>query len=897
MEKYVRNKKEPRQANKTDKAVKKPHSENLSRNEVSHAGFHSSKSKIKVSVVIAVYNGEKYLAQCLDSVISQTLREIEIICVNDGSTDSSGKILESYAVKDERVKIISIPNGGAGAARNTGMRQAQGKYLSFLDADDFFEKDMLKKTYEAAEKHSAEIAVFRCDFYDQQTQQFHNADWTIKTQYLPSNNPFSCKDIPDYILNFTYGWAWDKLFLTEFVRKNSIRFLEQNIFEDTHFTCIACALAKRIYFIDEILAHYRTNTNASLSSSKGKYVDDVPKPFRLIRKRLIEAGLFESVKRGFVNRICAALFDVFLNTEGEPRARLYDHIRNEYLNEFELTGHPEEYFYQSHLALFVQEVAEYEYVDYLSVRLVRVEKNYKKAVAEKRDAENRLNCIAIQESNVQNNIRNNLLAQRAGGIILKPYFVFRKLVQFFKNNGFKKTCARIFKGRKIYFGKEVNVCFVTDEGFCMPSAVTITSILKNRAKSYVYNIYVLGYQLSEDSKRKLESIRADNFYVRVIDASNSEIIKRYRFTSKTVHVTPAALLKFFIPQYLDFLDKVLYLDGDMVVQTDLLELYNIDIRGRYAAVVKDIVSTFAWHKKEVSYSSPYYFNSGMMLLNLSEMRKDAISSRLIDYRIGGKNFYMDQDALNVVFGGNVRFISPCFNFMNKLMDEKGAMWLSAFYNEYISENFRKSYKKAHVIHFASSKKPWYNRLPYLTELFLKYYKLSPYGDRKIYPETPKEYEELKKANNFNEYLKNLWRWKDEVVLMMAIKDDGSVYWDKIKFPSFIRKSGKKPSFRNGYVYIKDFSEDCVLEQIGKTYAEQLYEGQEVKCLIKSQVRMQGEKPGFEMVITPQGWPNIKISKNGHRGLNVAVYSKKCRRVVDSFSVDTFADKNLKIDRS
>ena len=98
----------------------------------------------KVSVILPVYNAGKYLHQCMDSIVNQTLKDIEIICVDDGSSDNSLEILRQYAEKDERVKVIAQANGGAGAARNNGLRAATGEYLSFLDSDDFFELDMLE---------------------------------------------------------------------------------------------------------------------------------------------------------------------------------------------------------------------------------------------------------------------------------------------------------------------------------------------------------------------------------------------------------------------------------------------------------------------------------------------------------------------------------------------------------------------------------------------------------------------------------------------------------------------------------------------------------------------------------------------------------------------------------
>ena len=106
----------------------------------------------KVSVIVPVYNAQQYLETCMDSICGQTLKELEILCVDDGSTDASYEILQNYAKKDSRIKLLSQKNQYAGVARNHGMKYARGKYMAFLDADDYFECDMLEKMYERAEE-------------------------------------------------------------------------------------------------------------------------------------------------------------------------------------------------------------------------------------------------------------------------------------------------------------------------------------------------------------------------------------------------------------------------------------------------------------------------------------------------------------------------------------------------------------------------------------------------------------------------------------------------------------------------------------------------------------------------------------------------------------------------
>lgn len=128
-------------------------------------------NKIKVSVIVPVYNVEKYLKEAMDCIINQTLKEIEIICVDDGSTDSSLDILNKYADKDNRIIILEQENQGAGVARNTGLDIARGEYLSFLDPDDFFELTLLEEFYEKAISCDADIVVCGLNTYDE-TKKF-----------------------------------------------------------------------------------------------------------------------------------------------------------------------------------------------------------------------------------------------------------------------------------------------------------------------------------------------------------------------------------------------------------------------------------------------------------------------------------------------------------------------------------------------------------------------------------------------------------------------------------------------------------------------------------------------------------------------------------------------------
>ena len=167
-----------------------------------------------VSVIIPVYNAAEFLKDGLNSLLKQTLREIEIICVDDGSTDGSLVILKEFEKADARIRVIHQENQGAGAARNNGMDVARGKYLAFLDADDFFEKNMLKAAYDRAEETEAEVCVFNADLYDHTEKVYKKCTWAFRKQYFPEKEPFAATDenVRNNIFRMFNGWPWDKLY-------------------------------------------------------------------------------------------------------------------------------------------------------------------------------------------------------------------------------------------------------------------------------------------------------------------------------------------------------------------------------------------------------------------------------------------------------------------------------------------------------------------------------------------------------------------------------------------------------------------------------------------------------------------------------------------------------------
>ena len=166
----------------------------------------------KVSVIIPVYNVEKYLEECLGSILNQTYINIEVICIDDGSTDASLHILQRCASKDERVIVLTQKNLGAACARNLGMSIAKGEYLLFLDSDDVFHPDMIRKAIDKAEKFESDIVVFKAMSFDTVTGEKVALNDLFVSFPKYTDEVFSYLDVPNVIFNSFMVPAWNKLF-------------------------------------------------------------------------------------------------------------------------------------------------------------------------------------------------------------------------------------------------------------------------------------------------------------------------------------------------------------------------------------------------------------------------------------------------------------------------------------------------------------------------------------------------------------------------------------------------------------------------------------------------------------------------------------------------------------
>lgn len=244
-----------------------------------------------ISILIPCYNVEKYLRQCLESVINQTLTDIEIICINDGSTDSTLAILREYANRDSRIKIIDKPNSGYGASMNKGLEMASGEYIGIVESDDFVELNMFEILYDKAVQNDLDLV--RCRYY--QYNGNNDTNEPCFNEWVPRNRVYC--PLVEQAPFFQAPAIWCNLVKKELIDTYCIRFLETPgaSYQDTSYAFKLYASSKRFMMIDDFLLHYRIDNSSSSINSKSKAYC-VMDEYAEIKRFAVEKEMYGAVK-------------------------------------------------------------------------------------------------------------------------------------------------------------------------------------------------------------------------------------------------------------------------------------------------------------------------------------------------------------------------------------------------------------------------------------------------------------------------------------------------------------------------------------------------------------------------------------------------------------------------
>lgn len=296
-------------------------------------------SNVKVSIIIPVYNTEKYLKTCLDSVINQTLKDIEIICINDGSTDNSLYILNEYAKKDKRIKIISKENGGQAIARNIGIDNAIGEYIGFVDSDDYIDINMFEKMYKHAKSYDLDMNMCKISLFEDGTTNFQDNVWYYALNVFGNmkKKVFTHEDTKDFTCKISVT-PYNKLYKRSFINEHNIKFAEGLIFEDEVFFFDAYLRAKRVSLLKESLYYYRTDREGStVSNSSDNDYSDIVEIFKILRQKFIETNTYEEYKVSLCNRFIHLELWRYNQTAPKYKENFYNLLKEDLSSLFEDT--------------------------------------------------------------------------------------------------------------------------------------------------------------------------------------------------------------------------------------------------------------------------------------------------------------------------------------------------------------------------------------------------------------------------------------------------------------------------------------------------------------------------------------------------------------------------------
>ena len=284
-----------------------------------------------LSVIIPVYNVENYLNECLDSVTSQTLEDMEIICIDDGSTDNSPYILKEYLKKDKRIKIITKENGGQATARNLGIKEAQGEYIAFVDSDDFIEPTMFEKLYTKSKDNNLDIAMCKIATYDNQTEEIKDNVWYYMLGVFRDfdKDIFNHKDTREFTCHIAVT-PYNKIYKTTLLKENNILFPEGLIFEDEKFFYDTYLKAKRVSIVDEFLYYYRINRKGStVDTIKDNDFSDIVPISKLIRETFKETDNYEDYKILLSNRFIHLQLARFTQTSQKYKETFFNLLKSD----------------------------------------------------------------------------------------------------------------------------------------------------------------------------------------------------------------------------------------------------------------------------------------------------------------------------------------------------------------------------------------------------------------------------------------------------------------------------------------------------------------------------------------------------------------------------------------
>jgi lipopolysaccharide biosynthesis glycosyltransferase/glycosyltransferase involved in cell wall biosynthesis len=643
----------------------------------------------KISVIIPVHNAGPYIERCLDSLATQTHREIEIICVDDGSTDDSPGIITRYAQADPRFKVIAQENSGPAKARNAGLAAATGDYVMFCDSDDWYEAAACRKLWQTMTQWRTDLAM--CDCRAVMAGGHANRRQDLPSHYLRLKGKVKLDNTNKIMVS---ALLWGKIFRKETIDRHGINFPDGYEHDDNAFIAQYLCVADSYFGVDEKLYNYVLRGDSIMDrvhtkKNRGKELDTYYST-RHIHDFLVRNGLCEKCAGYFLELTWYSLLFACRHATGEEA--MYQTF----------------YLYRPLISAFGKGGGG----NYGGRRLFCLidDRQYRAALAE-----------------VKGLLRT---PGRQGGFFFarktKPatekYLVCGLPILVKKHDPYG-TVYRV-AGLPVYYRKkatfepereepvEMQVFFSANDRFAPHLCVTLASILANAYAADRFHFHILDGGISAKNKRKIDAVKTIKDcrieYLAVDEDLFENVPVGFHFSKQN-------WFRFLIPDIKPQLTKALYLDCDMVVTASLRNLWQADLRGCYVAAVADC------HHAVNHLNVARYFNSGVLLINLRKWRQDGMVRKLFENIevLRERILWADQDVMNYTFAGKVRFMHPRFNLQD-----------SSYEPQHDGDPDMEDARRLPVIiHYTSEKKPWSRRFD-SHPLWREYYRVlraTPYA--------------------------------------------------------------------------------------------------------------------------------------------------------------------------
>lgn len=730
----------------------------------------------KVSVIVPVYNQENYIRRCLDCLINQTYKEVEIICVNDNSTDNSLGIIDEYRKRDKRILIINnSENLTANISRKEGVIAAQGDYILFIDPDDTIELNTIEILVNVLQNKPVDILHFGTNVINNGVSQkqiswYENFSSPYYGEIEGEDVFISCFEKNTYRFNI-----WNKIYKTSLCKKAMEYCADERLpkAQDLYAFFLISYFARSYMGINEKLYNYNfgagiSGNNTTFTKEKfARHCSQADVAFFII-KFLIEQGTIEKYQK-LVKKTINGLIEDNLARWRECGRIKTTWSAEEVIYEWWVNGKITEEFNK----FFSRECGE----TVASIVLGIYFKIYKNVSIKTR------RLVLEQFLNVNEHYPDALISMRDGcGINTKDRM-------------FADTIVAALKSIK-YGEKYVPIVMATNNNYAPFCGVAISSLIMNGNSEYFYDIYVLHSALNAFYIKKMNNMSSSNYEVHCMNIK--ELLNTQALYSNH-HYSIEMYYRFFIPEMFFFLPKVLYLDCDIIVLNDVAKLYNTNIGNNILGAARNLLHNemYNYVSNTLQINPSQYFNSGVLLINCEEFIANSIKIKCLKFLKNNQKLECpDQDALNV-FCKNVSFISPQWNYqwhhqinIDNCANERYRLIPSDLALYKFARNDVK------IVHFTSNKKPW-NYL--YSEYAEKFWEIAEVSIFSI--ETRFKYRDLDEKNKQDQKIKKL----ESVVAQIDSKKEKKSRSSKLikskrpsvfhRFMRFLKKNGLKETIK------------------------------------------------------------------------------------------------------